>query len=188
NDYDNAIKEGKLAPSTFEKSARESGAEFYRKLLDGLAEADVAQKELVRLIGEIFEEDAPGFSEVREALNACKNVVRRLYGLNGGILDEVAKTVEPLSDSSAEAQASANALPRPPKSAIGPVNSRGDAIRLLREISKYFREHEPHNPVPLLTERAAKWAEMPLEKWLKEVIKEDSTMKRLDEMLGFRPD
>jgi type VI secretion system protein ImpA len=41
--------------------------------------------------------------------------------------------------------------------------------------------------VALLVERAANWADIPLERWLKEVIQEEPTMKRLQELLGIRP-
>ena len=37
-----------------------------------------------------------------------------------------------------------------------------------------------------LAERAASWAEMPLEKWLESVIKNDATLRQLRELLDIR--
>jgi type VI secretion system protein ImpA len=40
-------------------------------------------------------------------------------------------------------------------------------------------------PVALLAERAANWAEMPLEHWLEAVIKDQSTLGQLRELLDI---
>jgi type VI secretion system protein ImpA len=66
-----------------------------------------------------------------------------------------------------------------------PVNSRAEAIDRLREIARYFRAHEPHSPAALLAERAARWAETPLEDWLAEVIKDKAALEKLREQLGI---
>ncbi len=59
---------------------------------------------------------------------------------------------------------------------------------MLREVARYFRQHEPHSPVPLLAERAARWAEMSLEEWLLHVVKDESTLQQLRELLDVRSD
>jgi len=69
---------------------------------------------------------------------------------------------------------------------IGSPPSRVQAIGLLHEAARYFRTYEPHSPVALLVERAARWAEMPLEDWLATVIKDGSTLGQIDELLGIR--
>lgn len=63
--------------------------------------------------------------------------------------------------------------------------SYGDAIHALWEVARYFRHNEPHSPVALLAERAAGWAEMPLEQWLAAVIKDQSTLGQLRELLDI---
>jgi len=71
--------------------------------------------------------------------------------------------------------------------AVGAIRTRGDAINALRAVSRYFRANEPHSPVSLLAERAAKWAEMPIETWLSSVIKDETTLRDLRELLDFNP-
>jgi len=188
NAYDKAIKDGKLPVGSFEKSARESGADWYRILLEDLVETGVALEELDSVTEECFGEEAPSFAEIREALSACQDVARRLYELCGGLPNQLATNVQPGLDSPSDEQASTVPLSGSTASAMGPVKSRADAIHQLREIAQYFRMHEPHNPVALLAERAAKWAEMPLEHWLKTVIKDAPTLAQLRELLDFRPD
>ena len=69
---------------------------------------------------------------------------------------------------------------------VGLIVNRNDAVRALREVAAFFRHNEPHSPVALLVERAASWAEMPLEKWLASVIKDQTTLSQLRELLDVK--
>ena len=70
----------------------------------------------------------------------------------------------------------------------GPIRSREQAIRQLQEIASFFRRTEPHSPVAYLAEKAAKWGCMPLHEWLRTVVKDDSALLRMEELLGVEPD
>jgi len=78
-------------------------------------------------------------------------------------------------------------VPEPPQSSDA-IRSSTDAIRRLREIAIYFRTHEPHSPVGPLAERAARWGEMPLDEWLTRVIRDETTLSHLRELLDLRPE
>lgn len=69
----------------------------------------------------------------------------------------------------------------------GPIRSREQAIRQLQEIGAFFRRTEPHSPVAYLAEKAAKWGTMPLHEWLRTVVKDDSALLRMEELLGVDP-
>jgi len=185
--FDRAIKDGKLSGDVFDKNARESGFAWYQKLLDDLAEARAAYGELARVVDERFGEEAPGFGEIRDALNACQEVARRMFEECGGNAEpDTPPDATPASNTPGE-ETPPSAGTRAPAPATGPISSRAHAVRQLREIARYFREHEPHSPVSLLVERAAKWGEMPLETWLRAVIKDEPTLKQLHELLDIRP-
>ncbi len=68
----------------------------------------------------------------------------------------------------------------------GSIQTRAQAVQMLGEVARYFRTHEPHSPVSLLAERAARWATMSLEEWLQHVVKDDATLGQLRELLDFR--
>ena len=62
-----------------------------------------------------------------------------------------------------------------------------DTLRFsLRAAAAFFRGAEPHSPVAFLVERAANWAEMPLDAWLAEVIKDGPTLAQLRELLDLK--
>ncbi|MCG2577668.1 type VI secretion system protein TssA [Dechloromonas sp. XY25] len=70
----------------------------------------------------------------------------------------------------------------------GPIRSRQQAIHQLQEIASFFRRTEPHSPVAYLAEKAAKWGTMPLHEWLRTVVKDDSALLRMEELLGVETD
>src|SRR5262249_34137356 len=67
----------------------------------------------------------------------------------------------------------------------GPIQTRKDALKRLAEIADYFQKTEPHSPVSYLVTRAVKWGNMPLESWLKDVIKDETVLFSLRQTLGF---
>lgn len=68
----------------------------------------------------------------------------------------------------------------------GAIRSRAEAFQRLAEVARFFRQTEPHSPVPYLVERAIKWGDMPLEKWLAEVVKSEDVMFGVRDTLGIR--
>jgi type VI secretion system protein ImpA len=46
------------------------------------------------------------------------------------------------------------------KGARGPLRNRADVLQALRDTCRYFEQHEPCHPVPILLERAQRWIAM----------------------------
>lgn len=184
-----ALAEGKLAGDVFDKSVNASGASWFKQLHLQLEHTQQAYHALDKRIDERFGFAAPNFAELRNALNACLEVVNRLR-LQWGEPSAPAAHHEPTPMTSHESPASSHThqvishSPTPTRQ--GPLQSRTDAVRQLVEVARYFRQHEPHSPVALLAERAAKWAEMSLEEWLGSVIKDDATLGQLNELLDIK--
>ena len=66
------------------------------------------------------------------------------------------------------------------------MRSRDDALRRLSEVSAFFRQTEPHSPIPYLIERAVCWGSLTLEQLLQELIKDSNTRDQVGELLGFK--
>jgi len=182
-----AIAEGKLAGEAFDKSAASSGAAWFQELAQLIDSAQHAYQRLDNRAVERFADQAPSLSELRKALGDCQDVITRLLQQTGGAKPAAAPTDSPQKaamPSSPVATAYAASTPI----ATGPITSRADAVRMLGEVARYFRTNEPHSPVSLLAERAARWAEMSLEDWLQHVIKDDSTLRQLQELLDVKSD
>ena len=65
------------------------------------------------------------------------------------------------------------------------IRSRADAYRLLWEASEYLLRHEPHSPAPYLVKRAVSWGNMSLDELLSEIVKSDSDLSQIYELLGM---
>jgi len=174
--YERAVSEGRLTPEAFDKSARASGQEWYQKLVASLAETRSSLKELNLVVQKRFGTDAPSLRSVDEAINACHEVAQRMFESCGGAEAPASKNS---SANSEQGSAASTMMPR--RASGGGIANRTEAIDGLREVARFFRENEPHSPVALLAECAAKWAEMPVENLLQTVIKNEG----LHEMLGI---
>lgn len=75
-----------------------------------------------------------------------------------------------------------NIMPLAPQ----PMN-RELAIAQMLAIAGYFRQTEPSSPIPFLMERAARWANIDLTEWLKEMLTNSSSIEEINNVLIGRP-
>lgn len=185
---ESAIADGKLSGEAWDKSASSSGQAFYLRLFEQIQAGRKAFEEIEARTEHLFRQEAPSLEGGREALNSCHelaNQMLRRFGLDPSI--EAAVAAAPTLNLDAQTAAPSQSSAAAPNYA-GPIGSRAEAIRKLREVAKYFRDHEPHSPVGPLAERAARWGEMPLEQWLSRVIKDEGTLGQLRDLLDLQPE
>lgn len=68
----------------------------------------------------------------------------------------------------------------------GPIQSRQQALQMLKAVSEYFRQTEPHSPVAHLAQKAIDWGNMSLHDWLRSVIKDGGSLGHVEELLGIK--
>jgi type VI secretion system protein ImpA len=80
------------------------------------------------------------------------------------------------------------ALPSLPESdnAMGPINSREDAYRMLDAVAEYLQRTEPHSPTPYLVKRAVTWGRMSLADLMQEIVREEGDIARYFSLLGIK--
>lgn len=210
-----AIASGKLAGDGFDKAVQASGRAYYETLHTQIQSAILIAATLEQHVDQHFGGDAPSLKDMRQAIAACNELVGRLLVRLGGNDKSISVPSAGMANSDANQPAShtvSNAVnnnsqtgsderiaaphgdsdPAIPQvyaavaQPVGAITNRNDAITALRNVAKYFRHNEPHSPVALLAERAANWAEMPLEQWLGAVIKDQATLDQLRELLDFQ--
>ena len=69
--------------------------------------------------------------------------------------------------------------------AAGPVGTRQDALKRLREVEDYFRRTEPHSPISYLIGRAVSWGNMSFEELLRDLARDKSVLGPIWETLGL---
>ena len=175
----NAVRDGKPTHEVFDKAMRQSGVPFYRQLNEQVKLCRERFLQLDHTINTLFGDNAPTMRELRQTIEQLVEFVNRCLREIGAYVEDADTDATPSSASANDTAAS------PTNVTLGTIQNRAQAVKQLRLIASWFRDNEPHSPVPLLCERAAQWADMPLEEWLRHVVHDDSAMLRLRDMLGF---
>ena len=183
-----ALADGKLAGELFDKAAAHTSRSFSEPLLHDSQRAVVVLDALIHTVDTRFGQDAPSLINLRQTLHDCALLVDRLYG--SGTTDNHQSRSRVQTDSPMAAVTLEEPMTAKGSVAVktvGALNNRGDAIQALRDVAQYFRVNEPQSPVALLAARAARWAEMSMDEWLAAVVKDDSTLAQLRELLDISP-
>jgi type VI secretion system protein ImpA len=144
--------------------------------IDGLRGCQTALRELSTQCDEIFTEGAPYFSDLANLLDEMQTMLEQFAG--AGIASDTA------SGGEAAAGVPGGATPEA-AGAAGPIASRDDAYRRLREVAEYLRKTEPHSPVPPLIDRAVRWGNMNFESLFNDVVKNQDVRSQTKELLGL---
>jgi type VI secretion system protein ImpA len=191
------MAEGKINGETWRKQVAATPSESFARAQEDLLGCQEACEALDAAIDEVFGNEGPSLRDLRTAIQDVLSLVGAIAKERGitapaPAAEAAAAAAPSITDgtSPAETPAAAGATPAPAAGAA-PVarraQSRDDALRQLREIAEFFRRSEPHSPVAYLVERAVKWADMPLDLWLQEVVKDQGVLTMLNETLGVEP-
>ncbi len=134
--------------------------------------------------------DAPSLAAIDDALKKIQQVYARVATAKG-IGGVVAVADEAGSAQAGDGAPAATGGSGGASAALnlggGSLASKEAALRALGEIAGFFRRTEPHSPVAYLLERAILWADMPLEQFLAELIRDESTLSSIRERVGLPP-
>lgn len=184
-----ALAEGKINDEIFQRSVVLSSTAFLQERHASIAASLVSLAQLEDVSDRRFGRDAPSFNSLEKVLVQCRDLTAKLLRERGAgvatpetqeaaapAATEAPGRVEPSFDMPPAAQPAGELRTKP--------NSRDEAFEMLNGVARYFKEREPHSPVPYLIERAVKWGRMPLEEWLKDVIKDHGVIDNIRDTLG----
>jgi type VI secretion system protein ImpA len=180
-----AAEEGKYTSLDWKAAKGSSRRAFYEGLATLLNECWSEFQSLDHAMDEKFGRETPG-------LGALKKVLEEIRTLVASTLKEK-RLLEPdtghASDDGGAGVAAAGGVAAPAATggarAGGAPASRQAAMRQLAEVAEYFRRNEPHSPIPYLIQRAINWGNMPLELWLRDVVKNEDVLGYVRETLGL---
>jgi len=189
-----ALRDGHLDPEALERAVAASGPGHFHRLLAEIREAEAAAADLAAVAAARFDQDPPSLEPLAAVLLDCRTKVEQAlqrWPATGPMVTPAAAPAGPAAPPPGPAPgpspAPAEAGPQTAPAGSAGAMSRPQAIRELRRLAAFFRATEPHSPVGPLAERAAAWAEMPLDQWLASVIKDPATLDQLRELLDLHP-
>lgn len=165
------------AAAQLETARTRTSAKFSEALAQDAEACIAALDELERVTDERLGTDGPSFSVARAVLGDVKDFVTPASA--------AAVAARPGRGMAAPAGTAMVRAALPVPLAEGPLQHREQALAQLRQVAEFFRRTEPHSPVAYLADKAARWGEMPLHVWLKRVIKDDSTLAQMQELLDL---
>lgn len=138
----------RIAMSTIEAALADAAQESLQQARDALARAHDNVGRIERTL-----EEKVGNAQALN-LEALVRLLRRARDFLP--LQEAANDAVDAALANDEGAPAATAGTPPRAGAAGEINDRGDVLRMLDKICKYYQRHEPASPVPLLLERASR--------------------------------
>jgi type VI secretion system protein ImpA len=174
---------GAVTVQMFEKSVGATPPDFFRNLLDDVAQSWAEFQKLGEALERRCNEGGGEpvvfpTSAIREALDACREAAEKIARpiIGGGEEDVV------LLEEGGEAMASAGAAA---DGVSGRVGTREEAFRTLLRVAEFFKRTEPHSPISYALEQAVRWGKMPLPQLLDELIPEEAVRQQLFKLIGI---
>ena len=62
---------------------------------------------------------------------------------------------------------------------------RKTALHILLKVARFFRETEPHSPLPYLLERAVNWGEKSFSELLSEIVVDKASLAQVCDLIGI---
>ncbi len=180
-----AEAEKRVTAAMWRKAKADSRRVFYEELALTVEECWAEYNELNRVIEEKFDRNqTPGLNELKKSLDEIQTLVKKLLeekrAEEPDEAEEYAETGENDGDEAASTGRNGGI-----SSVSGTIQNRKDALKRLSDLSDFFYKTEPHSPISYLIKRAVTWGEMPLERLLMDVIKDESVISELRQTLGF---
>ena len=172
-----ALAVGKITGEQFDAAFLATPRRFYEDLF---VDIEAAMKEcdaLVQVVLEKFDRHAPSLTEVRQAIDDCRHIVERLLAQKRELEPDLVEVDGAAGTGAAAVRGGGG---------DGHLRDRAQALSQLNAVASFFRRTEPHSPVAYLVERAVRWAGMPLEAWLSDVIGGETALSTIKSQLGIR--
>ncbi len=190
---ENLIRKGQLDPadetvnvftqSKFLTECALSPNNFYSELSSNLSESIELSQKLESFLDEKCGRDSPSLIGFRETLETILRLVDETIKPRLGISQEEGPE-KPTK--SLEKKMEKKTVTVPPPEGGSTVQNRAEAYRMLQQAADYLLLTEPHSPAPYLVKRAVSWGNMSLAELLNEIVKDETDMHMIFELLGMR--
>lgn len=185
--YQAALDEGRINGEAFDARMLATPDGVVRERIDMIQAARDAFARFSATADARMGRDAPNLAGIDDALKKIQQVYAKVgaaKGIGGVVVEQAAGAAVGEAGGSVGHAAGMGAAPDLPAGALA---SKEAALASLAQIAAFFRRTEPHSPVAYLLERAVAWANMPLEEWLAEVVRDESTLSSIRERVGLAP-
>ncbi len=158
--YNELVQSGRISGEEWRAALNATPIEQLEQVA---ADVKVCDQELRRLVGACEEKlgaDSPSLLALGDLLEECAT-----------LLDRTITALAPPPEAAAAPGGGGSSGTARSGGASGPISTRDDAYRRLREVADFLRRSEPHSPVSYLIDRAVRWGQLPFQDLLRDVLK-----------------
>lgn len=179
--YEEMVASGMITEGQWESALGGTPRERLNEVLEALRTCDKEVTLLETLCNEFFTEDEPSVMELRGVVRDClEHVEAAMAGESVAAADAGGEAAAGESVGDEGVPAAGGGGP------AGPIRTRDEAYRRLREVADFLRRTEPHSPVSLLVERAIHWGSMSFPDMIRDVLGgEDTAYSTILDTLGI---
>lgn len=188
--YQAALDEGRINGETYDSRIQSTSEATIRERVEMVQAAREAYTRLSVKADERLGRDAPNLAAIDDALKKIQQIYAKVAAAKGmgGVASAAGDDSGVLAhDGGIGATTGGGGAAVSLDLNGGSLASKEAALRALNDIAAFFRRTEPHSPVAYLLERAVSWANMPLEQFLAELIRDESTLSSIRERVGLPP-
>ena len=195
------LQRNKVTVEQFDRIRRATPAKFLQKTHRDVQACEQALAAFETVFDERTASNGPSFRAAKDAAAAIRQTVERFAREAGVPMDSDAPQQAPAAAPAAGAPAPSSRI-EPVLDAVVPhshhhvlvaapaalppgIHSRAQAIAQLKEVAAYFERTEPSSPAAYMANKAARWADMPLHAWLRNVIKNEQELAQLVDLLDL---
>ena len=184
--YQTAQDEGRINGETYDARMQGVADAVIRERIDQVQAAREAFARFSAMADARLGREAPNLAALDDALKKIQQIYAKVAASKGMGVALAADESVAAGGESAFAGGTGGSAASLDLNA-GSLASKDAALRALNDIAAFFRRTEPHSPVAYLLERAVTWANMPLEQFLAEIIRDEGTLSSIRERVGLPP-
>lgn len=186
-----ALEEGKIDLEAFTRSIERTSNDQFTQTVQAVHSLKAEIQLFGQTMDRLFDKQSPGIRDLNKTIDELIEVVDRLAKTKLPQPKEEAEpsaeeTVEVVEETASDEEIKTESSEERPLSlSTAGMVDRQQILRNLQDAADFFKNTEPHSPVSYLIERAIKWANMGLQEWLDEVVKDPSSLSFIKETLGL---
>lgn len=183
-----SLENGGVSPDMIATAIRETPAEFISSQRKSISACVAEFDQMTKMLDDKCGDDTPHTSSILNALETCQETLQYVAGPAEPEFEEPAEVdIEESTDEAGEVAEDSDASPAPARSAAvsGPIRSRADALRVVGEAAKFFRQTEPHSPLSYAADQLVRWGQMSLPELLAETIPDPSARAHFFTLMGM---
>ncbi len=183
--YNEILGAGLISGTTWRSLLGGTPPERLQEIVEAVGDCEDEARALDVFADERFEEDVPNLVDLLGMLDACRSYLEDY--LTGALPDPVSAGAEGGDESSGADFEAASGPAAPRGGGGGPIGTRDEAYRRLREVAEYLRRTEPHSPVSALLDRAVNWGGLSFQELFLDVLKhQEDAREQIFETLGIQ--